>query len=96
MLSLGDIVCSIWGYEQSNVNFYKVVKTTPSGKSVYLRKLRKSSENIGYGQANVKPVNEFADDVIIRRKVSGIFVHISSHEVAKKYDGENILETSYY
>jgi len=37
-LTVGDVICTGWGYEQTNVNFYEVVRV-PSGRSVVLREL---------------------------------------------------------
>jgi len=31
---VGDVVATTWGYDQTNVAFYRVVGLTPSGKSV--------------------------------------------------------------
>lgn len=44
-LSVGDIVYSSWGYEQTNVDFYEVVRV-PSDRSVVVRMIKKlTSEN---------------------------------------------------
>ena len=32
-LKVGDVLYSSWGYEQTNVDFYKVISLSPSGKS---------------------------------------------------------------
>lgn len=37
-LAVGDIVYSVWGYEQTNVTFYEVVRV-PSGRSATVREL---------------------------------------------------------
>lgn len=31
---VGDFLASSWGYDQTNVDFYRVLEVTPSGKSV--------------------------------------------------------------
>ena len=36
---VGDILYSSWGYSMTLVDFYKVIKVSPSGKSVTLQKL---------------------------------------------------------
>jgi len=33
-LKVGDFFYTSWGYDQTNINFYKVIDITPSGKSV--------------------------------------------------------------
>lgn len=37
-VKVGDFLVSSWGYDQTNVDFYKVVGFTKSGKSVRLQK----------------------------------------------------------
>ncbi|WP_105101098.1 hypothetical protein [Streptococcus suis] len=34
---VGDVLCAVWGYEQTNYDFYKVIKTTQ--KTITLEKL---------------------------------------------------------
>jgi len=36
---VGDILVASWGYEQTNIDFYRVVGLTPSGKSVRIVQL---------------------------------------------------------
>lgn len=38
VVKVGDFFYSSWGYDQTNVDFYKVVGMTPSGKSVRVQK----------------------------------------------------------
>lgn len=38
VVKVGDFFCSSWGYDQTNIDFYKVVGLTPSGKSVRVQK----------------------------------------------------------
>lgn len=40
-MKAGDILVSKWGYEQTNVSFYEVVKSTP--KTVELVKIEKAT-----------------------------------------------------
>lgn len=35
-VKVGDIFVRSWGYDQTNVNFYEVVRVTPSGKTLKL------------------------------------------------------------
>lgn len=37
-VKVGDFFVSSWGYDQTNVDFYRVVGLTPSGKSVKVQK----------------------------------------------------------
>lgn len=44
-VSDGDFFYSSWGYDQTNVDFYRVLEVTPSGKSVKVQHW--TSKNIG-------------------------------------------------
>ena len=50
----GDILVSSWGYEQTNIDFYKVVGVTP--KSVKIVKL---------GQKVIKSGDDFLSEYVI-------------------------------
>lgn len=43
VVKVGDFFESSWGYDQTNVDFYKVVAMTASGKSVKVQKWTKAS-----------------------------------------------------
>ncbi len=38
-LKVGDFVYTSWGYDQTNVSFYRVVGLTPSGKSARVQQV---------------------------------------------------------
>lgn len=53
---VGDILSSSWGYDQTNVDFYKVVKTTEF--SVWIQKLgQKITEITGWAHEKVVPTD---------------------------------------
>ena len=66
---VGDIMYDSWGYEQTNIDFYQVVKT--SDKSVWLRPIAgEQVSQTGPFSANVKPIkNEFIGDDVMRKPV---------------------------
>ncbi len=37
-LSPGDFLVSSWGYDQTNIDFYKVISVSPSGKTAEIQK----------------------------------------------------------
>lgn len=43
-VKVGDFFVCSWGYDQTNVDFYKVVGMTPSGKSVKVQKWTQSAD----------------------------------------------------
>lgn len=67
---VGDILCNSWGYDQTNVDFYQIVKT--SGKSVWIKRIAgeivPGSE--GFMSANVKPIKDnFLSDEVMRKTI---------------------------
>lgn len=51
---VGSILVSMWGYEQTNIDFYEVVRR-PSEKAVILRELCQYAEEEGWCRTKVKP-----------------------------------------
>lgn len=93
----GDILYSSWGYDQTNVDFYQVMRITP--KKVVLRKLQTILRETGFmsGEATTL-LNLFEDHNkvnpnLITCKVSlskyfGDCVYFRYRGVAQKWDGE--------
>lgn len=55
-VKVGDFFYSSWGYDQTNVDFYKVVEVTKSGKSVKVQKWSSATVGeVGGPQENVVP-----------------------------------------
>lgn len=54
-VQVGDFFVSTWGYDQTNVDFYKVVGVTPSGKSVKVQAWRKAYVEHGGPHDSVIP-----------------------------------------
>lgn len=48
-VKVGDFFYSSWGYDQTNIDFYKVVGLTPSGKSVKVQKWTSAVESSAVG-----------------------------------------------
>lgn len=92
-IEVGDIIVSSWGYDQTNIDFYKVVKQTAS--SVWIQKLGKGYvEQTGWAHYKVVPVDVFATETqLVRRYKEGDFVKISDYEFAYLWDGEPETET---
>lgn len=95
---------SKWGYEQTNVDFYLVVKKTAS--TVWLQKaaiaIRKNAG--AWAQEYVAPIARPAKNApVIRRKIKkGVWCgkeetwcRIASYSHAHPWDGKACLETSY-
>ena len=98
-LQVGDIVYTSWGYDQTNVHFYQVVKRTP--KMVHLREVekmrcvKKLSDMLGHAVAR-KDV--FSTEKVTKHRIQyrGIRVSIKmNYSYASKWDGKPKHYTSY-
>lgn len=102
-LKVGDILSSSWGYEQTNNDFYKVVKTSKScvwliEVSLPVKETKNGwamAEDRKYDIEGAKPCHN--DETPFRRTVQNYSankdpkydtVSISSYESASKYNGE--------
>jgi hypothetical protein len=63
---VGDILESSWGYDQTNVDFYEVVRVTK--KSVELRELAKTTTETGFMSGSTVPVpGKYTGETFLRR-----------------------------
>lgn len=96
-LQLGHILHCMWGYEQTNVNFYQVTRLI-GRNSVELRELCQviqGGEHWATGKA--MPSDEFKGEPFTRR-VDGASqsVRISSYRSARLWDGKALAWTAYH
>jgi hypothetical protein len=94
---VGDIFYSSWGYDQTNIDYYQVVKTT--GKGCVVRKLKKEIVGHEGGGNIVKPIpNDFkGDDIQTKYKAYGNTVALASgkiHGYLQIWDKRPRTETS--
>jgi len=104
IMKVNDILVSCWGYEQTNVNFYKVVAVTA-----------KSVKVVGVGQKIVKRETGLSDYVIpdlnagndyarMENKMKKVkltkdgreFISISSFERAYVWSGSSVYQTNWH
>lgn len=70
-VKVGDFFYSSWGYDQTNIDFYKVVGITPSGKSVKVRQW--SSKRVGGSEYSDSMVpGESAQGPVMTKRLSDI------------------------
>ncbi|MEK8137965.1 hypothetical protein [Morganella morganii] len=102
-ISIGDIFCDSWGYEQTNVDFYQVV-SLHGKKSVSLRKIaQRVVKPTSWCSADVSPVKDaFLNDEIIKRRVNvrgsenySISVKTSDHSWAYRTSPERSHHSSW-
>lgn len=96
---VGDILVSIWGYEQTNVDYYQVVGIT--AKSVKIHPIMSSTTESGYMCGTCTPCrgayikNIFMDGVTTKRVNYGC-VRIARGIYAHKWDGKPHYCSWYY
>lgn len=66
-VSIGDIFVNTWGYDQTNVDFYKVVGMT--NKSIKIRELNKRTTETGFMCGHSVPLSGFNSDKIITKRL---------------------------
>lgn len=99
---VGDILYSSWGYDQTNIDFYKIVRATD--KSVWIQKIgsRSVEGSQGFMSCNVVP----DPDVVLEDKATvhrirfwrgELSLHLTSYSSAYPYEGtERGVYSSWY
>lgn len=92
---IGDILYSSWGYDQTNVDFYQVVKVTPS--TIGIRKIDSDLKATGFmcGHVTAKPGQFVSDEVMVKRPDRNGYIKISSYASANKWDGKPKYQSWY-
>lgn len=93
---VGDIFVSSWGYDQTNVDFYQVIKTTP--KTIALRQIAKQvTRKRGEPTEYVMPIANKFQGPTLRKKLKEYngqpYVSLSSFASAYKWDGKEKGQT---
>ena len=97
-VNVGDIFVCIWGYEQSNVEFYQVTRKTKA--TVALRVVRGEIVETGEYYDSVMPnVDYYSEESISRKKVFAsedmLHVNISSFKTAMLWNGKAAKQTAF-
>ncbi|MGL4968351.1 MAG: hypothetical protein ACRC67_44470 [Inquilinus sp.] len=97
-LQLGHVLYSLWGYEQTNVNFYQVTRLI-GRNTVELRELHQliqDGQHWATGKAMPR-LDDFQGEPFVRR-VDGATqtVRISSYRSARVWDGRPLDWTAYH
>jgi hypothetical protein len=97
---VGDIIVNTWGYEQTNVDFYKV--TAVKNKTIYIIEIAHESEKgseYSHGMAcNVLPApdSEGEKTYNLRVKAEGRLSNPESYYYFRKWDGRPEYKSWYY
>ena len=97
--TIGDIAYSSWGYEQTNITFYRVTRTTTT--SVWLEEIPSIRTETGWATGTATPDTAAAGTPIGRRKIQTCWrgewaASINTWEFARAWDGEPQRWTSYH
>lgn len=93
-LKIGDILCSSWGYDQTNVDFY-IVTEVVGKNSVKIAKVSNITEEETYHSDRVKP----SDRIVSKEKLCRVngsrnSVSINSFTWAYVWDGKPMYQTN--
>lgn len=96
MVQAGDIFYTSWGYEQTNVEFYQVIRATE--KTVWVREI--SGANSGdWWSGHTEPAKDsFISEKILRRKLKGgdsPFFSVNAVADAWPYEGQKLYYSNY-
>ena len=86
--NVGDILFSSWGYEQTNVDFYQVVKATE--KTIWIKELKKLKKfSSGMSGWALPDIDNFKSSQITMHRIGKCdFIKINSYAYAHKWDGK--------
>lgn len=88
--TIGDILVSSWGYDQTNVDFYQVTRIMP--KTIEIRAIRKHCEETGFMCGYSVPIpSAFRSGCtkhLVKKREKDEFIKLSSFEFAYKWDGK--------
>lgn len=96
-INKGDILVSKWGYEQTNVDFYSVIKKTGLGVTLApMRQIVISYKDMT-GQVIPGGVNFTAKTINrkLKKYSGGVYVKINNFSTASKWNGEPQFFSSY-
>ena len=98
-VEVGDIFVCSWGYDQTNIDFYKVVKKTKTGVSIVPMSKKVIEYDDRYMTGKVLPGEVFVGSKPIRRKLNKYgdkyYISINSFSSAQKWTGRPETFTTY-
>lgn len=95
-LQVGSILYSSWGYDQTNIDFYQIIKK--KGDFVWIRELKQRvTESVGWCSDMVAPLwGDFTDDSkLLKKKIGAGDLKLKSYSYAWLWDGRPKNQTSY-
>lgn len=88
----GDILVSSWGYDQTNIDYYKVIEK--KAMTVKLQKVYQSISDCWNGGGKTTPTGETFGEIFTKRINAG-YIKISDCQYAYKWSGKAETFTNY-
>jgi hypothetical protein len=86
-LAVGDIVYNSWGYDQTNVDFYEVVKT--SANYVWLRQLQQETKETSFMSGPTTPIlGKYRSEEVTQHRANSQNYVCFEHGSGSKWDGQ--------
>ena len=92
-MKVGDIYYSSWGYDQTNVDFYKILEVKKSSAVIAKVGSKTVSDNGPYTEVVPSPEHQIGKPMLKRMGEYGF--SISSYDSATKWDGKPKYETGF-
>ena len=96
-LNVGTIMVSTWGYDQTNVDFYRVTRSTAS--SLWLEPVGQEVTEVGAFMSEYVVPTSKATGPVFRRKARTFMgttgVSLDSYASARVWEGKPVLQTHY-
>ena len=91
---VGDVLVSLWGYDQTNIDFYQIVKKTKS--MIVIHKIGKEFLDTKYASEDlVMPVKDYFIGKEMKKKVGPYGVTLNTYANASLWDGQPQYQTAY-
>lgn len=96
---IGDIVYNSWGYEQTNIDFYQVVKTTKS--TITIRRIGQQTTETGFMSGDTTPIKDkfISNDLYVKKPYmlpSGEWWINFEYGAGRKVEENESLRCSWY
>ena len=91
---VGAILCSAWGYDQTNIDFYQVIDR--SAKMITIQKIAKKYLETNYpSEERVVPAKDNFVGEPMKKKIGAYGISLNSYANASLWDGQPKYQTAY-
>jgi hypothetical protein len=90
---VGDVLYASWGYDQTNIDFYQVVRI--SNASVWLRPMNQKVKQVGFMSEEVVPNEVINGKPFVARWNAHGYAKVGYAQFAQAYDGRPKYQSHY-